>query len=198
MHISFLKKLSASFLTILLLLTAILPASAMEFPFPLPLPYQPPATIDLSDVDAMITKDNFFKKLQNELLVTIEENQDESEILGQSIVDEAKSWIGITPYVGGGRSLYAGTDCSGFVNLIYAKFGINLPTASSVYQSSVGHRISYSELKPGDIVVYQYGGHVAIYAGDDTIVHCATNYHGVSWESMFFFTPTAYVRVLDD
>ncbi len=125
--------------------------------------------------------------------------------LGQQIVDYAMSWVGVTPYVsaenrwtGNGyyNSLTDGTDCSGFTYLIYGAFGIYVPTGSDAYQYSVGTQISYDQLQPGDIVVYRYGGHVAIYAGNDMIIHCANPSAGTIYGSMWYSTPTAYVRVI--
>lgn len=45
---------------------------------------------------------------------------------GQAIVDYACQFIG-NPYVWGGTSLTNGADCSGFVQSVYAHFGISLP-----------------------------------------------------------------------
>ena len=45
---------------------------------------------------------------------------------GQAIVDYACQFIG-NPYVWGGTSLTEGADCSGFVQSVFAHFGISLP-----------------------------------------------------------------------
>ena len=45
---------------------------------------------------------------------------------GQAVIDYACQFIG-NPYVWGGTSLTEGADCSGFVQSVYAHFGINLP-----------------------------------------------------------------------
>ena len=126
--------------------------------------------------------------------------------LGQQIVDYAAQWVGVTPYVdaadrwvdgyGYTNSLTEGTDCSGFTYLIYGAFGIYVPTGSDAYQYSVGTQITYDDLLPGDIVVYRYGGHVAIYAGNDMIIHCSNPELGTIYSSMWYSTPTAYVRVV--
>ena len=124
--------------------------------------------------------------------------------LGQDVVNYAIKWAGKTPYVSGGHSLITGTDCSGFVHLIYEYFGYNLPYSSGNYQNQVGTKIQKSQLLPGDILVYNYGEHVAIYAGDNKIIHAANPNLGVVYESIFLFgnsnylkygEPTAYVRV---
>ena len=128
--------------------------------------------------------------------------------LASQIVNYAYQWVGVTPYVDAAdrydeelgyyvNSLTEGTDCSGFTNLIYGTFGIYVPTWSDAYQYGyVGTMISYDQLMPGDIVVYDYGGHVAIYAGDDTIIHCSNPADGTKISTMWYKTPTAYVRVV--
>ena len=49
---------------------------------------------------------------------------------------------------------------------------------------------------PGDIIVYDYGAHVAIYAGSDYVVHCSSPENGTVCWNMWYRTPTAFVRVL--
>ena len=122
-----------------------------------------------------------------------------SELLdtGSDIVQYALSFVGVTPYVHAGGSLWSGTDCSGFVHLIFEQFGYSLPTGSDAYQYSVGRHIEYGELKPGDIIVYGYGAHVGIYAGDGMVVHCSSPTVGTVVYEMFYREPTAYVRVVE-
>ena len=128
--------------------------------------------------------------------------------LASQIVNYAYQWVGVTPYVDAAdrwddelgcyvNSLTEGTDCSGFTNLIYGTFGIYVPTWSNAYQYGyVGTMISYDQLMPGDIVVYDNGGHVAIYAGGDTIIHCSNPADGTKVSTMWYKNPTAYVRVV--
>jgi cell wall-associated NlpC family hydrolase len=94
----------------------------------------------------------------------------------QQIVSYAESFIGRGRYVWGGNDLGtpenpgSGTDCSGFVQQVFAKFGISLPR-TSYEDANAGVEVDYSEARPGDIIVY--AGHVAIYAGDSQIVQAA-------------------------
>ena len=112
---------------------------------------------------------------------------------GQQIANYASQWAGVTPYVWAGRSLETGTDCSGFVYLVYGTFGIYASPCAGDYQA-MGN-ISYDELAPGDVVVYRYGEHVAIYLGNDTIVHASNENVGTIISNMWYSTPTAYVRL---
>ena len=62
----------------------------------------------------------------------------------------------------GGTSLTNGADCSGFVQAVYANFGISLPR-TTWDMVGVGYEVSYDEALPGDIVLYD--GHVGLYMG---------------------------------
>ena len=119
------------------------------------------------------------------------------EELGMQVVDEAMSYVGVMPYVWAGSSLETGTDCSGFVSQIYSHYGIYLPRSSDEYQY-LDNQISYDQLKPGDVVVYWYGGHVGIYAGNDMLIHAANEEEGTIYGDMWFAIPTAYIRVLPE
>ena len=143
---------------------------------------------------------------------TEEQNYDEyvsyNAELASQIVSYAYQWVGVTPYIDAVdrwseeegcyiNSLTEGTDCSGFTHLIYGEFGIYVPTWSDAYQYGyVGTFVSYEQLMPGDIVVYDNGGHVAIYAGGDTIIHCSNPADGTKVSTMWYKNPTAFVRVV--
>ena len=94
---------------------------------------------------------------------------------GSSVVDYATQFVG-NPYVWGGTSLTNGADCSGFVQSVYANFGVSLPR-TSYEQQNAGYEVSYSDAQPGDLICY--GGHVAIYMGDGKIVHASNSRDGI-------------------
>lgn len=94
---------------------------------------------------------------------------------GQAVVDYACQFIG-NPYVWGGTSLTNGADCSGFVQSVYAHFGVSLPRTSAEMRSA-GREVSYSEAVPGDIICYD--GHVGIYMGDGQIVNAINSRKGI-------------------
>ena len=94
---------------------------------------------------------------------------------GSSIADYALQFVG-NPYVWGGTSLTNGADCSGFVQSVYANYGIDLPR-TSYDQMYAGTEVSYADAQAGDLICY--GGHVAIYLGDGKIVHASNSVDGI-------------------
>lgn len=112
----------------------------------------------------------------------------------RAIVSYAESFVGNLDYVYGGDSLKTGVDCSGFVQQIFAKYGVDLPRSSGE-QAGAGRSISSSEMKPGDIIYY--GGHVAIYIGDECVVHASSPDTGVKISSWNYRTPKSIRNVLD-
>jgi cell wall-associated NlpC family hydrolase len=68
-----------------------------------------------------------------------------------SLAESIRTFIK-TPYVWGGRSR-RGTDCSGFVQTVFAEAGIKLPR-SSKQQWTSGTKVARDKLKKGDLVFF--------------------------------------------
>ena len=100
---------------------------------------------------------------------------DSREYAGQAVIDFACQFIG-NPYVWGGTSLTNGADCSGFVQSVYANFGIALPR-TTYEMVNAGYEVSYDQALPGDLVLYD--GHVGLYMGDGTIVNAMNEAQGI-------------------
>ncbi len=92
-------------------------------------------------------------------------------VRGLSVVDYAKEFIG-TPYVWGGVGPN-GFDCSGYVEFVYAHFGIHLGR-TSYEQFDEGTPVYMADLLPGDLVFFStYGpgaSHVGIYIGSGQFI----------------------------
>jgi cell wall-associated NlpC family hydrolase len=96
-------------------------------------------------------------------------NGDLPEAQYGGVVSIAMQYLGI-PYVWGGSSPSTGFDCSGFVMYVFAQVGVSLPHhAASQY--SYGVPVSREQLAPGDLVFFDYLGHVGIYIGSGQFVH---------------------------
>lgn len=120
-----------------------------------------------------------------------------NEIISNQVINYAKKFIGY-PYVYGGNSLTNGTDCSGFTKLIYAEFGINL-NRSAYDQLYNGTPISFEEMMPGDLVFSGYDGmvgHVAIYVGNERLVHALNSNVGIVETSLYIMPILAIRRVI--
>lgn len=96
--------------------------------------------------------------------------------MGVSVAEYALQFVG-NPYVYGGTSLTEGADCSGFVMSVYENFGVSLPHSSAADRNQ-GYAVgSLEEAQPGDLICYS--GHVALYIGDNQIVHASTAKTGI-------------------
>ena len=87
----------------------------------------------------------------------------------QKVVSFARHFLGVR-YVYGGTSPRSGFDCSGFTRFVYAHFGIDLPHYSGA-QFDMGHRVSRTGLRPGDLVFFDGLGHVGLYIGGGRFIH---------------------------
>ena len=112
------------------------------------------------------------------------------------VVSFAKQFVGY-PYVGGGTTLEGGTDCSGFVALVYAQFGVSLPRTTAG-QANSGYPVSIDAIQPGDIISYGYNGavtHSALYIGDGLMIHSSTPQLGVRIDNMYILPIITIRRV---
>lgn len=105
---------------------------------------------------------------------------------GQVIVDYACQFIG-NPYVWGGTSLTDGADCSGFVQSVFAHFGISLPR-TTYDQINAGVEVSYDQAMPGDLICYD--SHIGIYIGNGQIVNAQNPEQGIG------ISPATYTTIL--
>ena len=115
-------------------------------------------------------------------------------VSGQAVIDYACQFVG-NPYVWGGTSLTNGADCSGFVQSVYAHFGISLPRTTYDMVNS-GYAVSYEEAQPGDLILYGDCSHVGLYMGDGNIVNALNSDKGICICSATYKNIYAVRRVL--
>lgn len=113
---------------------------------------------------------------------------------GQTVAEYAMQFSGY-PYVYGGNQP-SGWDCSGFVQYVFAQFGVSLPHQSGS-QMSVGSPVaSLAEAQPGDILAN--GSHAAIYIGNGMVMNAMSPSQGtgVAPVGMVMYGSYAIRRVL--
>ena len=116
----------------------------------------------------------------------------EGSEMGKAVVEYALQFVG-NPYVFGGTSLTDGIDCSGFVMKVYENFGVTLPHSSKADRTE-GYAVeSLEDALPGDLICYS--GHVALYMGNDQIVHASNSKTGIIVSKVNYRTILAIRRI---
>ncbi len=117
--------------------------------------------------------------------------------MGDEAVRLAETYQGI-PYLWGGTDPERGLDCSGFVQHVYRRLGIELPRVSRD-QAREGTEVpSIDQARPGDLVAFgEPVDHISIYVGDGKIIHAPRTGDVVKITDMHR-TPTAIRRVVPD
>ena len=74
-------------------------------------------------------------------------------------------------------------DCSGFTTFVYKQNGISLPRTAQA-QSEVGNRVTYNNLKEGDLIFFRSPkssriSHTGIYLGKNMFIHASSAKHKV-------------------
>ncbi|HKS52453.1 MAG TPA: C40 family peptidase [Pseudonocardiaceae bacterium] len=104
----------------------------------------------------------------------------QTDVIALRALDAALSQLGTRYRSGGNRP--GGFDCSGLVQWSYRQAGLYLPRTAAA-QSRVGIRVSLSQIRPGDLIFYSYGGrvgHVAMAAGDGMLIESSQSGHPVA------------------
>lgn len=115
-----------------------------------------------------------------------------------NMIQCAERYLGL-PYVWGGSSPSTGFDCSGFVSYVINHSGngwnVGRKTANGLLNGC--SRVSFAEVKPGDLVffknTYNVNGasHVGIYVGNGMMLHCGnpiqyTSINTSYWQEHFY------------
>ena len=108
------------------------------------------------------------------------------DVSARELLATAEKYLG-TPYRFGSRD--RGLDCSGFVQRVFEEHGIKLPRTSAE-QSSVGEKVEWSSLRPGDLVFFHTNAgstkvsHVGIVLGGGQMIHASTSQQRVAIDSL--------------
>jgi cell wall-associated NlpC family hydrolase len=102
-----------------------------------------------------------------------------NEVQRDSIIHNSRSLLGVR-YKWAGASPERGLDCSGFVQYVFKKLGIDLPHHAATL-AKLGEPMSKdrSEMQVGDLLVFSKMkstriSHVGIYVGDGMMVHASS------------------------
>lgn len=125
------------------------------------------------------------------------------------VLSTGEDYLG-APYLYGGEDPRTGIDCSAFTQLVFRRNGVSLPRTSR-QQAVVGREVlmDFGVIRPGDLLFFASNGsrvdHVAIYAGDNRILHATSSGGEVRYDDLasrrgeWFVNHLVGVRrVLDD
>lgn len=115
-----------------------------------------------------------------------------SSTKGSEVVKYAKSFIGKANYVYGAKDSQAPNtfDCASFTKYVYKNFKYTLHRPACDQARYDGTSVATSKLQAGDLIFYKGNssrwksiGHVAIYCGNNQIVHAANSKRGVTTDT---------------
>jgi peptidoglycan endopeptidase LytE len=138
--------------------------------------FPPPVSAHISKPAASNAARKVTGTLASRSGMAADEHVDDVATLGGAVAQYALRFLGV-PYRWGGTSP-TGFDCSGFVQYVYAHFGVNVPRTSEE-QFHIGAAVSFRDLAPGDLVFFDASGpgptHVGIYIGQNTFVDAGSS-----------------------
>ncbi len=122
------------------------------------------------------------------------------------LVSFSKKFLAL-PYTWGGRSSF-GFDCSGFVQMLYGKLGVQLPRNA---HSQVALGNSVEELQLGDLIFWGHSeneiGHVGMFLEGDIFIHTSvrenrpylrmSRLNDAEWCGKGFYSYRCFRRILD-
>jgi cell wall-associated NlpC family hydrolase len=122
---------------------------------------------DLISLNPHITNPNLIRP--NDYIIIRSQTEPQKDL-----TDYARSLQSITAYVYGGQNFPYSTDCSGWIQGIYKKFGVNLPRTSRE-QATLGKHVPFKELQIGDLMFFSTRAdkvitHVGINLGNDFFI----------------------------
>lgn len=107
---------------------------------------------------------------------------------GDALLAEGEKYLGAPYEFGASRDQTKTFDCSSFVGRVFQDvLSIDLPR-TSYNQAKVGKEVSLNNLRKGDLLFFKARGlpigHVAIYAGNNRVLHTYSKEQGVHYETL--------------
>lgn len=103
-------------------------------------------------------------------------------------VQAAESQLGV-PYQWGGETPGVGFDCSGLTAWAWGQAGVSLPHSAALQYDDIAH-IPMSDLQPGDLIFYSFGGggidHVVMYIGGGEVIAAPQTGQNVQIQSLYY------------
>jgi cell wall-associated NlpC family hydrolase len=117
---------------------------------------------------------------------------------GERLVELAQEYLGV-PYRYGGTDPATGLDCSGFLQHLFQRVGVELPRVSRE-QARAGTAVaSIDQARPGDLVAFgEPVDHIGMYIGEGRFVHAPHSGTSVRIDDLGSRRITAIRRVLPD
>ncbi len=98
------------------------------------------------------------------------------------VINTARRYTGVR-YKWAGGSPSSGFDCSGYVNYVFKKSGVNRPRTAAQIQRATTR---VSNPRPGDLVFHDFPAtHVGIYAGNGNMYDSGRSTRGTSFRKIF-------------
>ena len=104
------------------------------------------------------------------------------------VLATAERYLGVR-YRYGGATPQSGFDCSGLVQYVFARNGVDLPRTSRLQaQAGVAAPETVDSLRPGDLMLFASKGsridHVAIYVGNNRMLHASAGAGKVVYDDL--------------
>jgi cell wall-associated NlpC family hydrolase len=115
--------------------------------------------------------------------------------LADQVISTAKKYLGV-PYLWGGTNPEKGLDCSGLVQLVYKKVGVDLPRVSRDQARAGTEVAALKDARPGDLLFFHTPvSHVGIYLGNGKMLDAPKTGDVVKIQDVWA-TPSHIRRVL--
>ncbi|MDH2424556.1 C40 family peptidase [Sphaerisporangium sp. TRM90804] len=112
-------------------------------------------------------------------------------IKATTAVTVARKQIG-DPYRYGASGPHA-FDCSGLVMFSWRKAGVKLPRIAASQYRSIKKKISWKNLKPGDLMFFRGLGHVGMYVGKGKMIHSPNSGSRVRVDKLSGYRKSSFV-----